>query len=690
MGDFSILGRRIRAVVVIIIVGISVCGSSAASANDSSSFGYPLKDHTITKAFVEPEFEYGPGHRGVSFYAKPQTPVFASADGEVVFAGQVAGFLHITLSHGKDFKTTYTNLGTKTVRLGDHVTKGQLLGTTGVKNFSNESDTFLFTMRYQGKYVDPVKYLTGEKIVRNIRLAEFPKQPTAFLSLNLQREKKAIEMLIDPIRPGELADKFSRYLSSKGLESLKGLAKSGIDSYNNAVGSIHEMKEIVEKIAQDRASGFKSGIDEGIRKLKKLEKLLIVQLKQAFKDLEKFSREIVKQYSRALSIGNQAAIWFLETMADIVTLPFEMAISLELLANDLLDSAGNSTLKILNQYAKFDIPTILRAIVVPGSCLLETCSKAIVLKCDPKAKFKVRSVKDGYKGSGNGLLVLAGLGTSGEMKDGKIEPTLNLPIEVLGYDKSEVEYFSYSGKSKSYEDTDTYNDLNIAAKNMDEQVRDYKHRNPNKKLDLTAHSLGGAVVSLWLAKYYDPADKSYPQIGKVTMLAPPLNGTALANGREILEGQKDGKVFVESIGKLIPRVTSKSVGQVSENGEIAKIVTREKPLAKVDVQTIRLAPDFVVTSATQSAPGANEVVLPSTNLLNAHSGMVTDQKVIDTMQHFLEGSKPSCPSFAESATSVVQASVVRSSELYVSRSLRDWSDTQNTRITYKFVSELAA
>lgn|GEM_PF-1458044 len=683
MGIFSLFSQRCTAVVFVSISILHVFPASAMAKDSDSTFGYPLKSKVIAKEFIEPKFEYGPGHRGVSFFANIGSSVFASADGEVIFAGKVAGVLHVTVSHGKDFKSTYTNLATKTVRLGDDIRKGQLLGTVGLGKSIDGNNTFLFTMRHKAKYVDPMKYLDSELIVREIRLGEFPKYSSPSLKSISRIEFKTINSLLDSIDPDKRLQKFFEKFVGQGLDNLeRGLGKS-TKAYEKAIDTINEMKDLVEKI--------NSGIDDGAEKLKSLEKKLINHLEQAFKELKELSQEIAKQYARALELGSETAIWYLETMADVITLPFEMATNLSLLVHDLIISAGNTTLKILDQYATYDIPTIMRTILIPGSCIFATCSKSIILKCNPKAKFKVRSKSDGYKGSGNSLLVIAGLGTSGDiLENGKLESTLNMPVEALGYDKSEVQYFSYSGKSQGYQDTDTYKDLDLAAKSLDAHVRDFKIKNPGQKLDLTTHSLGGAVASIWLAKYYDPLDVAYPKIGKVTLLAPPLNGTALATGREILESQKDSKTVIENIGKMVPRATSESVAQVGENGEVAELVNREKPLSKVEVQTIRLAPDLIVTAATKSAPGANEITLPSNDLLNSHSGITNDNRAIATMQHFLEGSKPPCPTIADSGKSIVQASVVRSSEIFISRSIRDWADTNNLASINDFVDSMAS
>ena len=56
-------------------------------------------DGSVARPFVAPRSRYGAGHRGVDFVAAPGTPVRAANAGEVTFAGDVAGSLHVVVAH---------------------------------------------------------------------------------------------------------------------------------------------------------------------------------------------------------------------------------------------------------------------------------------------------------------------------------------------------------------------------------------------------------------------------------------------------------------------------------------------------------------------------------------------------------------------------------------------------------------
>ncbi|MDQ3643810.1 MAG: M23 family metallopeptidase, partial [Actinomycetota bacterium] len=79
----------------------------------------PVVDH-----FRPPTTPYGPGNRGIDYATGEGNPVRASADGEVVFAGAVAGSLHVVILHDDGIRTSYSFLATIGVRRGQRVSTG--------------------------------------------------------------------------------------------------------------------------------------------------------------------------------------------------------------------------------------------------------------------------------------------------------------------------------------------------------------------------------------------------------------------------------------------------------------------------------------------------------------------------------------------------------------------------------------
>lgn len=97
--------------------------------------GYPLpSSFPVTSPFgwrrhpVTGEMAF---HSGIDLGAPLGTPVLATADGLVDFAGVAGGYGNlITLAHG-DRQTQYAHLDTIAVRVGQRVRRGQVLGTVG-------------------------------------------------------------------------------------------------------------------------------------------------------------------------------------------------------------------------------------------------------------------------------------------------------------------------------------------------------------------------------------------------------------------------------------------------------------------------------------------------------------------------------------------------------------------------------
>jgi hypothetical protein len=107
----------------------------------------------VLDPFRAPPTPYGPGNRGVEYDTWPGQPVVAAAQGTVVFAGAVAGALHVTIAHADGVRTSYSFLATVAVVKGQSVEQGTVVGTAG--------DTFHFGARIGDVYVDPAA-LFGE------------------------------------------------------------------------------------------------------------------------------------------------------------------------------------------------------------------------------------------------------------------------------------------------------------------------------------------------------------------------------------------------------------------------------------------------------------------------------------------------------------------------------------------------
>jgi len=96
-------------------------------------------------------------HKGIDMAADVGTPIYASADGTVRYAGSEPGFgRYIKLSHGGGVQTLYGHCSQLLVKKGQKVKAGEIIALVG--NTGRSSGSHLhFEIRIDGVAVDPLK-----------------------------------------------------------------------------------------------------------------------------------------------------------------------------------------------------------------------------------------------------------------------------------------------------------------------------------------------------------------------------------------------------------------------------------------------------------------------------------------------------------------------------------------------------
>lgn len=106
-------------------------------------------------------------HDGIDYLAKVGDPIIAAASGEVAFAGHQGPFgIAIEIRHDGGWSTFYAHLSRPSVRAGDCVTAGDVIGASGNTGFSTGPHLHL-EIRHNGTHVDPETLLdiAGRKCV---------------------------------------------------------------------------------------------------------------------------------------------------------------------------------------------------------------------------------------------------------------------------------------------------------------------------------------------------------------------------------------------------------------------------------------------------------------------------------------------------------------------------------------------
>ena len=147
--------------------GASGGGSSSSSGAYSSTvsrygFQWPCTARGITCRFgprVHPITGAYSNHSGMDIGASYGSPIYACASGTVTTAtfGTAYGN-YVTINHGNGFSTLYGHMTRYTVRAGQYVTRGEIIGYVGSTGWSTGPHLHL-TMYYNGSLVDPLNYL---------------------------------------------------------------------------------------------------------------------------------------------------------------------------------------------------------------------------------------------------------------------------------------------------------------------------------------------------------------------------------------------------------------------------------------------------------------------------------------------------------------------------------------------------
>ncbi len=119
----------------------------------------PLSNYTITSYFGTRDTGIDGAstfHNGVDLGAPYGTPIYASEDGQVTFAGSSSGYgLLVKISHGGGVETRYGHCSTLLVKSGQYVEKGDIIALVGSTGVSSGNHVH-FEVRINGTPVDPL------------------------------------------------------------------------------------------------------------------------------------------------------------------------------------------------------------------------------------------------------------------------------------------------------------------------------------------------------------------------------------------------------------------------------------------------------------------------------------------------------------------------------------------------------
>lgn len=122
----------------------------------------PLTFSRITSGFTyarfHPVLNKNTPHRAIDYAAPIGTPVLATADGTIIFAGwNTVGYGNfVNIKHNSTYQTNYAHLSKILVKNGEHVKQGEVIGLVGSTGFSTGPHLH-YEMKINGELVNPLE-----------------------------------------------------------------------------------------------------------------------------------------------------------------------------------------------------------------------------------------------------------------------------------------------------------------------------------------------------------------------------------------------------------------------------------------------------------------------------------------------------------------------------------------------------
>ncbi|MCR9142561.1 MAG: M23 family metallopeptidase [bacterium] len=131
--------------------------TAQATTEKAPAFGWPVSAVLVSSGFGP---RWGDEHKGLDLVAKPGTPIMASADGVVVYAGyERRGYGNlIVIEHNENTQTVYAHNRRNIVQKGQRVKQGQTIAFMGHTGLAFGTHLH-FEYRVNGEAANPELYL---------------------------------------------------------------------------------------------------------------------------------------------------------------------------------------------------------------------------------------------------------------------------------------------------------------------------------------------------------------------------------------------------------------------------------------------------------------------------------------------------------------------------------------------------
>lgn len=156
-GSRPLGGRSATSIVVLVVLVATLYAAALVPAADPAAAQTGVWVEPVAAPVVDgyrpPAHIGAPGNRGWEYRTEPGATVVAAGAGVVVFAGPIGGSDYVSIQHPDGRRTTYSHVASITVEVGDAVSAGEPIATSG--------ERLHFGVRVGQEYRDPAGLFTA-------------------------------------------------------------------------------------------------------------------------------------------------------------------------------------------------------------------------------------------------------------------------------------------------------------------------------------------------------------------------------------------------------------------------------------------------------------------------------------------------------------------------------------------------
>jgi peptidase M23-like protein/putative serine esterase DUF676 len=634
---------------LVVVAGVLPVVSAAPCAAASPAFIAPV-DGPVARGFDPPLGPYAAGHRGIDFEVASGTEVGASAGGEVIFSGPVAGDgLFVTIQHSGGISTTYSFLSEVRVAVEQRVKQGEVIALSGEGHPGLGVAALHFGAKLGEAYIDPELLLFGnlKDISDAIALAPIsgpagsdigPVEPNgSFLRPPAQFRPRDEAALHGFEAAGSKIAGAGRTIWAAPVSAWHWISSRAVSAGHliQGLGAAGGRATRILSASTSRATGF-------IGRTVALARHTVAVAKRG-------SQWASRHFQRLSHLLGRAGSWFASLGR------FRLASSF--LAH--IKSTINS-MKDTGRLAFGMIKGVGGQIrcTIKGGATPPPIPAALDQGPAPKAP------------NGNIVVAVAGIGShTDRQKNGTITSNADMysmDLRTLGFKEDQIFHFSYKGIEQGgqgpyrlhapYSKKDTYKSIRESAELLSKQLRAIHRLYPNKKIDVVAHSQGGLVAEYCIEHFYRPDSAKSPHLAHYVTIATPHQGTDGALLYSALSRGSLGQAVASGLDQVadgtgLPRPSATSVREMAEGSSFIRELNKGWDPRKVRTTTVGAAFDFVVPAPHTLLKGSAHYTTNLSNFsfssLNAHSAAVSATTTKGIVYNALRDTPSACTSLRD-------------------------------------------